>query len=53
MTAAVTFFERHQPATFEEAAGLLESYGRGAPQAFDAAASAWDMYWHRRDMPCD
>lgn len=51
--AAVAFYERHQPATLDDAARLLESYGPMTPEAFDAVAMAWDVYWHLKDMPGD
>ncbi|MQA74754.1 MAG: hypothetical protein GEU88_10520 [Solirubrobacterales bacterium] len=51
--AALAFFERNDPATLEEAVGLLEAHGRITPQAFEHAAKAWDMYWNLRGAPCD
>jgi hypothetical protein len=52
--AAVTLFERREPASLEEAVGLLEAYGEQVTAAaFEHAAEAWNVYWHLRDMPED
>lgn len=53
LRTAITFFERHDPVTLEDALALLAAYGPITPQAFEHAAKAWDIYWHLRDMPGD
>lgn len=53
VTAAMTLFERQAPVTMDDAMNLLETYGPISPQAFDHAVTAWDTYWHLRDMPGD
>lgn len=51
--AALNFFERHEPATLEEAAELLESYGPVTSRAFEHIAEGWSIHRHMRGMPGD
>lgn len=53
MEAAVVLFEREEPATLAEAAGLVGAYGEFTQEALDRITQAYDRYWHLRDMPCN
>jgi sirohydrochlorin ferrochelatase len=51
--AAITFLERQEPVTLEQAVDLLETYGRVPPVALEHFVKAWSIYWQFRDTPCD
>jgi len=51
MEAAVLLFEREEPATLAEAAGLIGAHGELTPEACDRVTWAFDRFWHLRDTP--
>ena len=53
MGAAERLFEREEPRTLPEAAGLIGAHGELTPEAFDHVTRAFDRYRHLRDMPCN
>lgn len=51
--SVLALFEAEDPATLEQAVGLVCPDLRPAGEVFDAIADAWERYRHVRDLPWD